>query len=133
MIKIEFKTCLKVGITVFALYLCIFYWSDIAGTAGGFLKAISPVVVGAAFAYPLNILMNFYERHFFPKTNKKLIIKTRRGICVTTAFLTLMLVIALVIALVVPQLVECIKLVIAEVPIFYKGILEKLAEYDIFR
>ena len=132
MIKIEFKTCLKVGITVFALYLCIFYWSDIAGTAGGFLKAISPVVIGAAFAYPLNILMNFYEKHFFPRSDKKLIIKARRGICVTMAFLSLLLVIALVIALVVPQLVECIKLVIAEVPVFYNGILEKLAEYDIF-
>ncbi|MBR5827313.1 MAG: AI-2E family transporter, partial [Clostridia bacterium] len=67
MVKIEFKTCLKVGITIFGLYLCIFYWSSIAGTINGFIGAISPIIIGAAFAYPLNILLSFYERHFFPK------------------------------------------------------------------
>ena len=132
MVKIEFKTCLKVGITIFGLYLCIFYWSSIAGTINGFIGAISPIIIGAAFAYPLNILLNFYERHFFPKSKNKLVTKLRRGVCVALAFLSLLLVVALVIALVVPQLVSCIKLVIDEVPIFYQSVLEKLAQYDIF-
>lgn len=132
MVKIEFKTCLKVGITIFGLYLCIFYWSSIAGTINGFIGAISPIIIGAAFAYPLNILLSFYERHFFPKAKNKLITKLRRGVCVALAFLSLLLVVALVIALVVPQLVSCIKLVIDEVPIFYQSVLEKLAQYDIF-
>ena len=132
MVKIEFKTCLKVGITIFGLYLCIFYWSSIAGTINGFIGAISPIIIGAAFAYPLNILLSFYERHFFPKAKNKLITKLRRGVYVALAFLSLLLVVALVIALVVPQLVSCIKLVIDEVPIFYQSVLEKLAQYDIF-
>lgn len=132
MLKIEFKTCLKVGITIFGLYLCIFYWSDIAGIISGFIGAVSPIIIGAAFAYPLNILLGFYERHFLPKSKSKLVVKLRRGICVLLAFLSLLLVITLVIALVVPQLVSCIKLVIAEVPIFYQSVLGKLAEYDIF-
>lgn len=132
MLKIDLKTCLRVGATVFGVYLCIFYWSDIAGGIGGFIKAVLPVALGAAFAYPLNILMNFYERHFFPKSKKKIVLKLRRGICLTLAFLSLMLMGALVTALVVPQLVDCIKLIIADVPIFYEAILEKLAEYDIF-
>lgn len=132
MVKIEFKTCLKVGITIFGLYLCIFYWSSIAGTINGFLGAISPIIIGAAFAYPLNILLSFYERHFFPKSKNKLVTKLRRGVCVALAFFSLLLVVALVIALVVPQLVSCIKLVIDEVPIFYQSVLEKLAQYDIF-
>ncbi|MBR5825948.1 MAG: AI-2E family transporter, partial [Clostridia bacterium] len=112
--------------------LCIFYWSSIAGTINGFIGAISPIIIGAAFAYPLNILLSFYERHFFPKAKNKLITKLRRGVCVALAFLSLLLVVALVIALVVPQLVSCIKLVIDEVPIFYQSVLEKLAQYDIF-
>jgi len=132
MIKIDFKSCIKAGVTVFALYLCIFYWSDIAGILGSFLKALSPVIIGAAFAYPLNILLNFYEKHFFPKSKKKLIAKCRRGVCVTLSFLTLLLVVALVIALVVPQLISCIKLLIADVPVFYQAIVAKLAEYNIF-
>lgn len=132
MLKIDLKTCLRVGATVFGVYLCIFYWSDIAGGIGGFIKAVLPVALGAVFAYPLNILMNFYERHFFPKSKKKIVLKLRRGICLTLAFLSLMLMGALVTALVVPQLVDCIKLIIADVPIFYEAILEKLAEYDIF-
>ena len=132
MLKIDLKTCLRVGATVFGVYLCIFYWSDIAGGIGGLIKAVLPVALGAVFAYPLNILMNFYERHFFPRSKKKIVLKLRRGICLTLAFLSLMLMGALVTALVVPQLVDCIKLIIADVPIFYEAILEKLAEYDIF-
>ena len=64
MFKIDLKSCLRIGGTIFGLYLCIFYWSDIASGVGGFIKAISPVIIGAAFAYPLNILMSFYDKLF---------------------------------------------------------------------
>ena len=132
MFKIDLKSCLRIGGTIFGLYLCIFYWSDIASGVGGFIKAISPVIIGAAFAYPLNILMSFYEKHFFPKSKKKLVNKARRGICLTLSFLSLVLIGSAVAALVIPQLVDCVKLVIAEIPVFYQAILAKLAEYNIF-
>lgn len=128
--KVDLKTCIKIAAVVFGLYLCIYYWPSFSGFLKTVIAAVMPVIVGAVIAYPLNILMSFYERHFFPKSKKKLVIKGRRAICLTLAYLSLVGVIALVTALVVPQLTECIRLLIAEVPIFYEAIVAKLAEFD---
>ena len=132
MIKIEFKSCIKVALSIFALYLCIYYWPDASGLLGSLLTAVMPVIIGAVFAYPLNILLNFYEKIYFPKSNKRLVNKTRRGICITVAFLTLVFVVSVVTALVVPQLKSCIKLLVDKVPVFYEAILAKLEEFHIF-
>lgn len=47
------------------LYLCIHYWSAAAGLFGAVLGAASPLLIGCVIAYIINILMSFYERHFF--------------------------------------------------------------------
>ncbi len=130
MIKIDLKSCIKVGATIFVLYLCIYYWPDASVLLKSLITAVFPLIMGAAFAYPLNILLCFYEKHFFSKSKKKIVIKTRRGICITFSFLSLILVIALVIALVIPQLTSCIRLLLDKVPKFYEGVVAKLAEYD---
>lgn len=132
MIKIEFKSCIKVALSIFALYLCIYYWPHASGLLESLISAVMPIIVGAAFAYPLNILLNFFEKIFFPKSKKKLVIKTRRGVCITLAFFSLVFVISVVTALVVPQLKSCISLLIDKVPIFYEAILAKLEEFHVF-
>lgn len=128
--KIDFKSCLKIGITVFLLYLGIHYWSVAAGLIKTVIGAVMPLIIGAVLAYPLNIITSFYERHCFPKSQKAFIVKSRRGMSITLALLTLAAILALVVALVVPQLVSCIKLLVAEVPTFINTVVEKLGEYD---
>ena len=39
--KLDIKTCLRAGITIFLLYLCIHYWPAVAGAAGTVLGAVS--------------------------------------------------------------------------------------------
>ena len=68
--KLDTKTCIKLGLTVFAVYLCIYYWPSFSGFAKGVTGAVMPVLVGAIVAYPLNILMSFYEKHYPEKTKK---------------------------------------------------------------
>ena len=114
--KSQTKTIIKILVSFFALYLCIYYWQGISGIIGSVLKAALPILVGCVIAYPLNILMSFYERHFFPHSNKKFICRSRRAFCLLFAFATSLAIIALVVALIVPQLVSCVKLLIAEVP-----------------
>ena len=63
--NVETKTCVKIGATIFMLYLCIHYWSAAAGLFGAVLGAASPLLIGCVIAYIINILMSFYERHFF--------------------------------------------------------------------
>ena len=129
--KIETKTMIKILAEIFVLYLCIHYWPNISGVIGSLLNAATPLLVGCAVAYTLNILMSFYERHFFPHSNKKFICKSRRGFSLLLAIITLLALLALVIALIVPQLIFCVKLLAAEVPGAISLLLEKLGKLNI--
>lgn len=112
--KVEWKNCIRVGISIFLLYLAITYWGALVNFVGVFFKAAAPLVAGGVIAYLVNILMSFYERHYFPKTKKQFVHKTRRGVCMSLAFLTLLLIICMVIYLVIPELGASIALLINE-------------------
>lgn len=130
-IKIDWKTCFRVGISVFAVFLAIHYWTSTASLIKTFLSAVLPLVIGAVIAYPLNILMEFYERHILKRTNNPKIYKLRNGICLVLTLVTLLLIVALVVALVVPQLTSCIKLLIDKMPGAIDKVVEFVAQFEI--
>ena len=76
-------------------------------------------------AYPLNILMGFFERHIFNRTKNPKVLRLKNGLCLLLTIVTLVLIIALVVALVVPQLTSCIKLLIDKVP----GAIDKVVKF----
>ena len=98
------------------LYVCIHFWPAVAAVLLSLLKAASPLFIGCVIAYILNIPMNAFERHFFPKSKKKAVIKLRRPIGVLVSFVLVLGIVAAVIWLVVPQLIECIQLLIDVAP-----------------
>lgn len=114
--KIEWKTCFKVGLSIFLLYLCIHYWKIVSSFFSGALGAIAPLIIGGSIAFVVNIPMSFYERHYFVKTQKKWLIKSRRPVCLISAYLSIIAIITVIVILVVPQLVSCVSLLVAEVP-----------------
>lgn len=124
--KIEMKSLIKIAVVIFGLYLCIHYWPHAANLLKALIGTALPLVIGAVISYPLNILMSFYERHLAPKSTSKFLTKTRRGLSLTLAILTLVGIVAAIVALVVPQLVSCIQLLVAEIPDFLKLVVEKL-------
>ncbi len=124
-LNISWKTCLKVAAVVFALFLGIYYWESIAGLFVSVFSACAPILIGFAIAYVVNILMSFYERHYFTKCKKrKLVDKTRRPVCLCLAILTLLLIVALIVLLVVPELVGCVKFLVAKIPPLIEEILK---------
>ncbi len=129
--KVEWKSCFRAGVSVCLLYLFIHYWSNIAGLGSTLLSAAAPLLIGCVIAYLINILMSFYEKHFFPKTSKPLIGKSRRPICMAAAMVTLVAVVVLVVWLVVPEFVACIQLLFAEVPDALKNAVSWLDEKNI--
>lgn len=129
--KLDWKTCFKVGVSIFILYLCIHYWESVAGFTKSLLVAAAPFFAGCVMAYPLNILMTFYERHYFPKSAKKTIQKSRRPVCMILAIITLLGIVALLIGLVIPQVISCIKLIIAEIPLAINNVVKFLNKFDI--
>lgn len=114
--KIEWKSCFKVGISIFVLFLCIHYWSNVAGLFGALIGAAAPLLIGCVIAYLVNILMSFYEKHYFPKSKKRFFIKSRRPVCMLGAILTLVLVAFLIFKLIVPELFSCVQVILSNIP-----------------
>lgn len=123
--KIEWKTCLRVGISIFIIYLGIHYWGSVSDFLLNLLGAAAPLFIGGIIAYLVNILMSCYERHFFPKVETGALAKSRRPVCMLAAFVTLVGIVALVITMIVPQLIECIQVIIAGVPKVVNFLIEK--------
>ena len=116
MLKLPWKTCMRAVITLVVVYLACTYWHKLTAAVGVALSAASPLIVGAAIAYVANILMSFYERHFFVKSKKTIFGKIRRPACMGLAFLTAVLAIVWMITTVLPELTRCVELIIASLP-----------------
>jgi len=129
--KVEWRSCFRIGLSVFLLYLCITYWTSAVNFAGALVSAGMPLLIGCVIAYIINILMSFYEKHYFPKSQKKGVAKSRRLVCMLAAFITLLLVIVLLIKMVVPELMACVELLIARVPGEIASLLDWLESMDI--
>ena len=114
--KPDWNTCLKIGVTAFLLYLAITYWPAFASMAGTLLNAALPLLIGCVIAYIINILMHFYESHYFTASNDSKIIKSRRPVCMIASFLTLAVIVFLLIWLVVPELVKSVELLVSQIP-----------------
>lgn len=76
--KTESKKYVPLFVGAFLLFLAVHYWDRLSGFFGVFLDAASPLLVGCAAAFILNIPMCFYERHWFPGSKRTAVIKTRR-------------------------------------------------------
>lgn len=126
--KIEWKSCIRLGVTVFVTFLAIHYWRGLTGFVGMLFGAASALIIGCVIAYVLNILMSFYEKHYFPKSQSKAVGKSRRVVCMLAAILTLVAVVALIVGLVLPELAACVKLLVAEIPLAIDRLVEWLEE-----
>ena len=126
--KVEWKTCFRVGISVFLLFLGIYYWGSVTKWAWLILGAAGPLLIGVIIAYVLNILMSYYEKLYFPNSKKKGIMKSRRVICLILSILTMLGIVAAVIGLVVPELVASVQLLVRLALDWLPGALENLSE-----
>lgn len=114
--KIDWKTCFRVGVTALIFYLCISFLPGLGSLFVKILGAASPIFIGCAIAFVLNILMNFYERHIFKNPKKKFFIAIKRPISILLAFLTLAAIITVVLWLILPQLISAIEMLIQQLP-----------------
>lgn len=111
---IEWKSCLRVGVSAFLLFLAIYYWNSVSNLGVLVIQAAVPLVTGAVIAYVANILMSFYERRL--KLKSKHWQKIRRPACMGLAFLTVVLALLLLIRLIIPQLVSCFQVLLNALP-----------------
>lgn len=129
--KVEWKSCFRLGVSVFLLYLCVTYWPFFAGLAATLIKAAIPLLIGCVVAYIINILMTFYEKYYFPKRGNSGVGKSRRPVCMVAAFVTLLIIVILLLKLVVPELASCVELLIARIPGTIEFVLNWLENWNI--
>jgi len=124
--RVETATCVKLAIAVFAVYLSIRYWPQVAKFIMGVIDSAEPLIIGAIVAFLVNILMRSLEKVIFAKAKKPALITARRIICMLLAFILLIGIVALIVWLITPQLISCIELIIAEVPPLFNSIIKWL-------
>ena len=110
--KLSWKDCLKIGLSIFGLYLAIHYWQSAANLVSSLVSASLPLIIGGVVAYLVNILMSNYEGRWKENPQKPELLKLRRPVCMLLAFLTLIAIVALVCGLIIPQLVDCVGVIL---------------------
>lgn len=128
--KIDLKLIFSISAAIIIVYLLTQYWPNISDAVEGVISAASPIIFGFLVAYPINILMSFYERHFFPNSKKKIVIKLRKFICLLAAIISIIGIVAAIIVIVAPQFIECIQMLFSKIPPTFDFIMQKFNENE---
>ena len=80
--------------------LVVARFDDVIGLLGAVWTVLVPLFAGAALAYLVNLVMAFWERHYFPGSKRPVVTATRRPVCLVLALAVIVGVVALVVTLV---------------------------------
>lgn len=128
--KFNWKIILQLVVSVLLIYLGIHYWPSVSEFIRKIFSAATPLILGFIMAYPLSILMNFYQRHFFPGSKKKAVEKMRKPVSLIGAVITILGIITLILVLIIPQLINCVRLLVAELPGAIDALIKKLSSFE---
>ena len=112
--KYEWKGPIRFGVVLFLLYLAIHYWGKLSSLFLLALGAAFPLLLGAVVAYAVNILMSMYERWYFPASQNRAVVKSRRPVCLVLAYASLIAIVVLIVRMILPELANSISLLIRE-------------------
>lgn len=114
--NLKWKSCLRAGVTVLILFLITQYWNTFMGIVKVAFGAASPLLLGCIIAYIVNILMEFFESHLSRLSERFSLRKWQRPFCMILAFISIIFIIFLVIRMIVPELINCVQILVEEVP-----------------
>ena len=106
------KIILFIGIVL----LIIFRFDHFTAIVKKIGAAATPILIGLALAFILNIIMVKYEKLYFPKSTRNRVVKSRRPICLTLAILSVLLVFYFIGSMVIPQFIKSIQVLVASLP-----------------
>ena len=122
-------------ISVLAIAVCVIsqnfaVLSNFVSIVFGALKSL---VIGFFIAYIFNIIMNRFEKLYFPKSSSKAVSATRRPVCIAATFAIAIAVIVLIMYIVVPEIAKAFGVLYEEIPPAFTNVKEfvtgKLKEY----
>lgn len=103
-VTVSNRPSLKVTLGILAAIvvgaLVVARFDDVVGLIGAVWTVLVPLFAGAALAYLVNLVMAFWERHYFPNSKRPVVAATRRPVCLVLALAVIVGVVALVVTLV---------------------------------
>ena len=105
-------------IAVLAIAVCVISqnFSVLSNFVSVVIGALRSLVIGFFIAYIFNIIMNRFEKIYFPKSSSKLVMRTRRPVCIAATFAIAIAIIALIMYIVVPEIGKAFGVLYAEIP-----------------
>ena len=116
MTNLSLKKFTQYALIIALVYLGVSYLPEIIGFGGLIWSAASPLVIGCVRAYVLNTLLVRLEKIYFPKSQKPIVQKSRRLVCVILSFVILVAILMLVVNVVLPEVTSSVTLIIQEIP-----------------
>lgn len=120
--ELSLKKFTQFAIVIALVYLAVSYLPEILGFGGAIWAAASPLILGCIMAYVLNILLVRLEKLYFPSSNRAIVKKSRRAVCILLSFVILLVIMLLVINIVLPELIFSIELIVKEIPTVWEEI-----------
>lgn len=108
-----YKRHLSLALALFILYLAVKYWPVVAKLCTTIFSAAMPLLIGCVVAYIVNLLLRQYEALYSRLFKGKRAQHFKRLFGILCSYLSIIIIIALVVWLVIPEIVSCIKLLIA--------------------
>jgi len=119
-----YKTTTRLIIQIAVILLIVLNFNSFINLIKFIWGIISPLFLGAGIAFVLNIIVNRYERIYFPNSNDGFILKTRRTVCIFLSLLTVVLVLFLFLYILIPQISNFVHLLSTQLPTMYEKSVE---------
>lgn len=114
--KKELKRYIIIAALVVAVCYIVKNFSFFAKMVSVGLGALYPLGLGIVIAYIINIIMSWFEKHYFPKSSSKLVEGSRRPVCLVLSLLSAAAILALVLNIIVPEIINAVKLMTTKIP-----------------
>lgn len=108
----------------------LIYPKQLVGFGHSLVGILLPLILGAALAYILDLLCSRIEKWYFPKSQRKIVVKTRRVVSLSLTFLIVILVIALILRLVLPQFGKALSEFFAAMPLIAQHFVKWVQQTD---
>ena len=121
--NLDKKGTLKLVLIIFAsilFFALVMNFSAVWASIGKVWAVITPVILGGAIAFILNIPLRFFECKVFRKLtyspNHKIWKKIKRAVCLSISVVVVLSIITVMIVIIVPQLIDATKNFFTELP-----------------
>lgn len=128
--QISKKNFVLSGIFVAALILVIKYFNQVMLVALKLWEVAFPLVLGAMIAYILNIVLKKVEKLYFPKSQKNIVLKSRRIVSIFISIFLILAIVVLIVTLIVPELINAFLVIGQEIPFVFERLKVFLMKYS---